>query len=138
MLQVVFLCQIILSALMTGIIWIIQLVHYPSFQYIKSSAWEAFHQFHTSRMRYIVAPLMIMELASSFYLYYEMRSTGFIFILNILIWLSTFLIQVPLHKKLSSAYSLKQSALLTQSNWIRTVLWTLKTAGLLCLINEVV
>ena len=46
-------------------------------------------------------------------------------ILLIIIWLSTFFIQVPIHNKLldePSNYLTK----LVRTNWIRTVLWTVK------------
>lgn len=138
MLQFVFLSQIILSSIMTGIIWIIQLVHYPSFQYIESGEWETFHKFHTSRMGLIVGPLMVLELAGGIYLFYINDAMGFILATNILIWMSTFLIQVPIHHKLSTKYLSEQSKSLTRTNWIRTVLWTLKTIVLLCLIKEVI
>lgn len=138
MLQFVFLSQIILSSIMTGIIWIIQLVHYPSFRYIDSAEWASFHRFHTSRMGFIVGPLMVLEIAGSAYLFYLNDKTGIILAANILIWMSTFLIQVPIHSRLSTEYSLEESKSLTRTNWFRTVLWTLKTAALLWFVKDVI
>ena len=45
-------------------------------------------------------------------------------ILVLLIWLSTFLIQVPLHNALSKEKNTEKLSKLIFSNWIRTILWT--------------
>jgi len=44
------------------------------------------------------------------------------------IWLSTALVQVPLHQRLGSGFDADVHARLVTSNWIRTVAWTLRGA----------
>jgi len=51
----------------------------------------------------------------------------------VLIWISTFLIQVPLHHLLEQRADVKSMELLASSNWIRTILWSIRL-GLLGLI----
>jgi hypothetical protein len=41
-------------------------------------------------------------------------------------WLSTATLQVPSHFKLSRGYETKTFTLLVSSNWIRTVMWTVR------------
>ena len=49
------------------------------------------------------------------------------------IWLSTFLLQVPAHEKLILKKDNQIIARLVKTNWIRTILWSLK---LLVLIKQ--
>ena len=42
------------------------------------------------------------------------------------IWLSTALIQVPLHQRLGGGFDAEVHSRLVTSNWIRTVAWTLR------------
>jgi hypothetical protein len=43
-----------------------------------------------------------------------------------LIWLSTFLLQVPIHKDLQSGKDFKRISRLVTTNWIRTIAWSIK------------
>ena len=56
------------SSMMTGIIWLVQLVHYPSFHFIDPKQSGEFHRFHTDSIALFVAPLMIIELATAVFL----------------------------------------------------------------------
>ncbi|MFT4762645.1 MAG: hypothetical protein ACI9XO_002757 [Paraglaciecola sp.] len=114
---------------LVGLIWVVQLVHYPSFQYIDNSEFLKFHEHHSQSISIVVLPLMLAELALAFYLGYQ-SNWNFISLLPLLlvalIWLSTFLLQVPIHQQLGSGKNLKLIINLVHSNWIRTVLWTAK------------
>ena len=112
-----------------GLIWVIQLVHYPSFSYIEQSRFLNFHQHHTQSITIIVAPLMLLELGLAAWLAYN---SGFNwretipFVLVLLIWVSTVFIQIPIHQKLAEGKNLELIQKLVLTNWIRTVLWTVK------------
>lgn len=45
---------------------------------------------------------------------------------EVVAWMVTFLISVPLHNRLSSAADPQTIALLISTNWIRTVAWSIK------------
>ena len=47
---------------MTGLIWTIQLVHYPTFDHVADDHFADFAKFHASRISLIVLPAMIVEL----------------------------------------------------------------------------
>lgn len=121
--------NLIISWMLVCLIWLIQLVHYPTFSFIHADDFHAFHQHHTSSIVWMVIPLMLGELGLSFYLAY---ASGWEmpylipFIIVILLWLSTFLIQIPIHDSLSNGKDLEQIRRLVNTNWIRTFLWTLK------------
>lgn len=128
--------QLIISALMAGIIWLIQLVHYPSFRYIDVSRSAEFHSHHTSSIGPIVAPLMILEMALSAYLAYrEGGMAWLVLVLVIVIWISTFGVQVPLHNSLGRVWDLHAIDRLVQTNWIRTIAWTAKLGVVVYLIS---
>jgi len=53
------------------------------------------------------------------------------------IWLSTALLQVPLHGRLVERFAERDAARLTATNWIRTVCWTLRSLLLMiCLMSR--
>ncbi|RNC84036.1 MAG: hypothetical protein ED557_07870 [Balneola sp.] len=116
---------------MTGLIWTIQLVHYPSFYFVDRERFKEFHIFHSKRISILVVPLMIFELISSGILWWEssafsLNSLGFYLV--IAIWISTAAFSVPAHNKLSSEMDKKTIRILVNTNWIRTLLWTIKAS----------
>ena len=116
---------------LTGLIWTIQLVHYPSFLWVDKERFRAFESFHTRRITFLVLPLMSLELVSALGLFYfaPFRWLNSInFILLILIWLVTLLVSSPLHGQLLKAYSEDKIKRLISTNWIRTVLWTTRSS----------
>ena len=116
------------TSLMVGIIWVIQLLHYPAFNFIKESDYVEFQHFHMQRISFIVVPLMILELFSAFMLVYYVRSNLLILCLIILlfIWLITFVFFTKLHQSLLGGYDKIIVDKLVQINWSRTVLWSLR------------
>ena len=60
-----FFLNVISAFLLTGVIWTIQLVHYPSFHFIDKLSFTNFHNFHERRISIIVMPLMLIELITS-------------------------------------------------------------------------
>ena len=60
---------------LTGLIWVIQLVHYPAFRFVESSAFINFERLHTQRISLIVIPLMFTELLSGVYLIFSKEAS---------------------------------------------------------------
>lgn len=120
--------HLLVTAMMTGLIWTIQLVHYPSFHFVNIVVYKEFQKFHMSRISIIVMPLMIFELLSGVFLMMLNQQYLFFvnFILIVLIWLSTFLLSVPAHSKLEKGYNHEAVNQLVNTNWVRTLLWTVR------------
>ena len=116
---------------MTGIIWLIQLIHYPSFSFIDKNMYSKFQTFHMNRISFLVGPIMILELLSGFYLllFFYSESNFFVinFILNILILTMTIIVFGTIHKKLIEGFKFSLFAKLISMNWIRTILWSMKS-----------
>ncbi len=109
------------------LIWSVQRIIYPGFLHYSANELVKWHRIYTSRLTFIVLPLMFGQLAVSIYQmilkanFYSVMS----FILVVLLWLSTFLQFVPLHSKISQGeVSQKILNSLVKKNWIRTILWT--------------
>lgn len=87
--------------------------------------------FHKQRISLIVVPLMLAELISSGILAFGGGTAGMLNLWGLLVvlavWGVTFLVQVPLHGQLSDGFEPNAARRLVRSNWIRTVLWTLKS-----------
>ena len=124
---------------MTGIIWLVQIVHYPLFQFVGDARYSEFHRAHMNWITYIVAPLMIIEAvtAALVILYPPPNSDGRVLWLALvlvgIVWASTFLLQVPLHEKLAQGFDADTHRALVNTNWIRTIAWTLRSALILWL-----
>lgn len=130
MLSLTFIANIFCSFALFGLIWCVQLVHYPFFLRADQINFIDHIGFHKQRISIIVVPLMTVELATSGILAFETQHFAewnlFGFIVVILIWLVTFFVQVPLHNNLSDGYDESKVQKLIKTNWIRTILWSVK------------
>jgi len=110
------------------LIWIVQLIIYPSFDYFTKSELIKWHHKYTSRISVIVMPLMISQLGSTILQLSNVQSykTIISIILIGIVWMSTFLQFVPMHNQISK-HKVTDTLLhkLTRLNWIRTFLWTI-------------
>ncbi|MFN8546781.1 MAG: hypothetical protein U0527_02105 [Candidatus Eisenbacteria bacterium] len=121
---------------LVGLIWTVQLVHYPLFDRVERARFSEFERDHSMRISRIAAPLMLFEAVSGAVLVLVAPtglesarlwlSVGLALI--VLIWLSTFLLQVPRHRELARGFDAEAHGALVRSNWIRTVAWTARGA----------
>ncbi len=143
-----FLVHFAACVFMTGLIWLIQIVHYPAFSFVDEKVFSAFTSFHGNRITPIVLPAMALELVSALFLcwvglgldsgeltsVFAGRFTFFWLTVNllgvVLIWLSTFLASVPAHNQLASEKNPDAIRWLVASNWARTCMWSLRSFGL--------
>ncbi|MFZ4405583.1 MAG: hypothetical protein ACOYOK_15930 [Pseudobdellovibrionaceae bacterium] len=123
-------------AFMTGLIWIIQILHYPTFEKIPEKDFLNFHSWHSTKITYLVGPVMLLELATAILLFW-LGTNNNLYALNlillVLIWLSTFFLSVPLHNKLTKNKNDQHIKNLVRTNWLRTSLWSLRLFILLLL-----
>lgn len=87
---------------------------------------------HSARITWIVAPIMFLELFTSLLLVVKTPDEKWLWLNMVgvcLIWLSTALLSVPYHNQLSSGFSERAIHLLVLTNWVRTALWSLRSAG---------
>ena len=122
------------TAALTGLIWTVQIVHYPLFARVDRAAFEAYHHAHLRRVTLVVAPLMLTEAGTAVWLLvrapaplsFAAAAVGVGLVL--VIWLSTALLQVPCHHRLEASFDERAHRRLVGTNWIRTVAWSARTA----------
>jgi hypothetical protein len=118
------------SWLMTGLMWYVQLVHYPSFLLVKDNQFQKFHQFHTTATSSVVMLPMVLEMVSALFLIMakpQEKMLYAIFVLLVAVWSVTFFVSVPAHNELAKGYNENIVNHLIGTNWIRTISWTLKS-----------
>ena len=114
---------------MTGLIWFVQVVHYPLFAQVGREALSDYATRHARLTTLVVAPAMSIELLSAVAVvalrpadvHWGLGAIGGI--LLAVIWLSTAFVQVPLHASLQrdDAAAIRK---LVAGNWLRTVAWS--------------
>ena len=120
---------------LTGVIWVIQGVHYPLLAAVPAGDAPAYVRQHVKRMGAIVGPAMVLEVLVLLALAltpHPRLLPGWL-LQNVLligiIWFKTFACAVPCHRRLAQTFDLQTHRRLLTTNWIRTAAWTLR-AGL--------
>ncbi len=123
---------------MVGLIWFVQLVHYPLFAAVGRDAFVAYEAQHTKRTTWVVAALMPVEVGTALLLTTVdsvsawLSWTGAIVV--VAIWIVTLLVQVPQHRTLGAGFRDATWRSLVRGNWIRTAAWSARgliAAGML-------
>ena len=134
----VLLGHLIFTSIMTGVIWVIQIVHYPSFHFIEKELYTAFQKFHMNKISIIVIPIMLAELITGMMLFLDKSSKSpfliISFVILVLIWLITGVFFSKAHNELMTGYQELVVNQLVAMNWIRTLLWTLRLLLLTCFV----
>lgn len=115
---------------MCGVIWVMQLVHYPMLVGYSAMSPVTAAVDHQRRITWIVGPLMAVEGTTALTLLVERPST----MSALAAWVaaallgvalaSTWLLQVPLHSLLARGHDADAGRRLITTNWIRTAAWT--------------
>lgn len=119
---------------MLGLIWFVQIVHYPLFASTGRADFARYQSRHASLTTLVVAPPMFVELFATFALVAMAHgklphsATLSSAVLVAAIWGSTAFLQVPCHNALQNGFDEATHRFLVNSNWIRTVAWTAKAA----------
>ena len=121
---------------MTGLIWFVQVVHYPLHGHVGATTFRQYQELHVQWTGYVVMPPMLLELGTA--LYFALN--GHVGIpqwiwwvaLGILgiVWASTGLLQVPAHNALMTNFTEATHNKLVYTNWVRTIGWSIRS-GLL-------
>lgn len=123
---------------MTGLIWFVQVNHYPLMAYADPQRYAEFHQKHTALTSFVVIPFMFTEIITGAWLFaYGSQSSlayEYSFYLLLVIWVSTFSLQVPAHNKLVNGFDAQVHRKLVRSNWIRTLGWSARSLVLLAIL----
>jgi uncharacterized membrane protein len=130
------------SLFMTGVIWFVQVVHYPLFGKVGVVDFSVYETAHTRLTTFIVGPPMLLETVTSLLLVRFCPIESVVIwlwiglLLQLVLWLSTIFIQVPCHRQLEKGFNAEVHRRLVSSNWLRTIVWTLRSLLLLFLLYQ--
>ena len=112
---------------LVGLIWTIQMVHYPLFAQVGPEHFVAYHRRHTREITLVVGTLMLAELVTAALLVLEGNRDPWLLAslpLLALIWISTGFVQIPLHNTLTTGFDAHAHRRLVTTNWWRTAAWS--------------
>jgi hypothetical protein len=127
---------------MVGLIWFVQIVHYPLFASVDRSQFPAYEKRHTTLTTWVVVPPMMIEAitAGLLFIFSPAGITSWQLVIGLtllfIIWLSTALIQIPCHTRLSEKFDDATHRKLVLSNWIRTAAWSFRGLLVLWMVNS--
>lgn len=115
---------------MVGLIWFVQLVHYPLLARFSAATPGAVAVEHQRRTGWVVGPPMAVEGVTALWLLFDRPDTmsaagawaGAVLLAVALG--STVTVQVPLHRRLAAGHDDATASRLVSGNWVRTVAWT--------------
>ncbi|MEM1167339.1 MAG: hypothetical protein AAGI30_13740 [Planctomycetota bacterium] len=126
---------------MVGLIWTIQVVHYPLFASVGEQEWPAYERSHMSRITFIVGPVMLVEAATAAALVI-LAPPGvprWMLIVGLLlaaaVWVSTAVWQGPMHVRLAERFDTSLHRQLVLGNWVRTIIWTARGVLALAIVH---
>lgn len=134
--SLLFLGQLASTLPLVGLIWTIQVVHYPLFGAVGEPGFIGYHARHSTRISVVVIPLMLMELATTIGSVAVGSGSWRGLIPVVIVWVTTFLISVPLPGRLGAGFDPRAHHALVVTNWIRTVAWTAHGAMLLAAVAQ--
>jgi len=140
----ILLAHITATLVMVGVIWFVQIVHYPLFSRVGSEGFSLYSEAHSRLTTCVVGPPMLVEASTALLLVFR-RPEGIPlaaaiigFALVATIWLSTALLQVPRHTALGSGFDHAAWSALVLSNWFRTAAWTTRGALVVWMASRVI
>jgi hypothetical protein len=119
------------SWFMTGLIWFVQIVHYPLFANVGAEQSKNYAQLHCNFTgAVVVVPMILQGLLSLGLAFFAIPENAFLLWINFalitFIWILTALYSVPSHRSLcSNGFTMSVHQTLLRANWARTILWTI-------------
>jgi hypothetical protein len=113
------------------LIWMVQLIVYPSFLFFSDNNLFTWHKTYTKAIALIVIPLMLGQLGIAIYQVFLVQNTYTLtsIVLVVFLWGITLLKFAPMHQQISEGNTHeKLLKKLVQNNWIRTLIWTILCA----------
>lgn len=117
---------------MVGLIWMVQIVHYNLMDRVGMEGFAKYELDHGRLITPIVGVPMLIEIATAAILVFHQPAglprwvavAGLAMV--VAIWISTATLQVPCHNRLSQGFDQQAYRMLVSTNWIRTILWSIR------------
>ncbi len=129
---------------MVGIIWFVQVVHYPLYTRINPDAFPNYEVAHVNLVTLVVGPAMFIEAGTALLLLISPPQNVPYWVLIVglvlvgVIWAVTVFVNVPQHNILSYNFDANVHRALVMSNWVRTVAWSARGLLMLWVLSRVI
>jgi len=129
-LHVVVAANVASTLVLTGIIWTVQLVHYPLMALVGNDGFVSYEAAHAPRMAaVVVAPWTVQGITTAWLLIDRPTtvSAGLVWsgaLAAALTVIVTVVWSVPAHARLAAGFDQRVHARLVRTNWLRTTAWT--------------
>jgi uncharacterized membrane protein len=136
--------HLVATAMMAGLIWFVQIVHYPLFAAVGPDRFVAYEVAHQRRTAFVVGPPMAVEgVTALIVLFAAPEGLGWALPLVgagllAVIHASTVFLQVPAHAALAESADQATIDRLVRTNWIRTFGWSARTVVAVAMLLVVV
>ena len=115
---------------LTGLIWFVQIVHYPLFAEVGRDGWGGYHREHSRRTTWVVIAPMTVDLLTSIALVLDRPP-------QVAAWLAVAgALAVSAHRALGSGWNGGVGARLVRVNRLRTAAWTAHAAIVLAMLGS--
>lgn len=121
-------CRVAVDFGMLVLIWLVQLIIYPSFEFSAKETFIHWHARYSGLITVVVLPLMFGQLGLTLYYLTLDRSWATIACVGLIAfcWMVTFTLSVPAHNQLQSLGNQTEIVRwLVLTNWLRTAGWTM-------------
>ncbi|RLS99883.1 MAG: hypothetical protein DWI17_00910 [Planctomycetota bacterium] len=127
---------------MTGLIWFVQIVHYPLFAVVGTEGFTAYSRAHQRATTAVVGLPMLVEALTSVLLVLNrsplisplLAWVGLVLV--VITWISTAALQIPAHRRLTHGFDAAATKTLVSTNWIRTAAWTAHSGVVIAMIVQ--
>ena len=131
MIEIIFALHILISFIMFGSVWFVQMVDYPLFRFVGKKSLGNYEKERIRRVLSVAFILMIIETITATILIFtpQIIPTTFAIInlaLMIPIWIITCKVEVPVHRALTKGYKQKEEDKILRGNKYRVLFYTLR------------
>lgn len=140
----VLLSNIAATMAMVGIIWFVQIVHYPLYTRINPDAFPNYEVAHVNLITLVVGPIMFIEAITALLILLSPPENVPLWLLVVAlllvvtIWAITLFVNVPQHNALSFSFDEQTHRMLILSNWTRTIAWSFRGAIMLWVLSQMI
>lgn len=124
---------------MTGSIWMVQTVLYPTFNFIDPKRHMQFERLHQQKLSALFIPFMLIEVITSLVLCFSENNYFYLIYVNILLVAAilyvTYVVQKPTKSNRGKKRGRNAVKKMIWGNWARTILWSVRALVMLIIVG---
>ena len=143
-LTMVAMAHVFATVYMCGLIWFVQLVHYPLHGLVGEAEFSRYQKEHVLRTSWVVVAPMLAEVATALLLLVgQPPGVPMVWlvigvVLLLVAWIATAVFSVPAHARLEKTFSRAAHKRLVATNWVRTLGWSARAPLAIMILVEMV